>query len=146
MKTLFNNLFITKSLNKYIELFRYIIMGGIAFVADFTTLLILTEWFHVHYLVSNIFSFIVGLSTNYTIGTLWVFRERKITNRKQEFITVASISVGGLLLTQFFMWFLTEIGGVLYFISKIIASILVLFYNFFIRKKVIYSSKNKVSF
>jgi putative flippase GtrA len=131
-------LFVERSQNKYIELFRYVIMGGIAFLADFSTFFSLTFFYGVHYLIANFFSFFVGLVTNYSIGTFWVFKERKIEKRNNEFILVLLISVGALLLTQFLLWFFTEIVDVHYTMSKVVASVLVLVYSFAVRKILIY--------
>lgn len=131
-------LFVERSQNKYIELFRYVIMGGIAFLADFSTFFSLTFFYGVHYLIANFFSFFVGLVTNYSIGTFWVFKERKIEKRNNEFILVLLISIGALLLTQFLLWFFTEIVDVHYTMSKVVASVLVLVYSFAVRKILIY--------
>lgn len=131
-------LFVEQSKNKYVELFRYVIMGGIAFLADFSTFFSLTFFYGVHYLIANFFSFFVGLVTNYSIGTFWVFKERKIEKRNNEFILVLLISVGALLLTQLLLWFFTEIVDTHYTVSKIVASVLVLVYSFAVRKILIY--------
>ncbi|MEN9552359.1 MAG: hypothetical protein RI935_736 [Candidatus Parcubacteria bacterium] len=138
MKKILETFFLEKSKNKYVELFRYAIMGGVAFVADFSTFFSLTFFYEIHYLIANFCSFFVGLVTNYAIGTFWVFKERKITNRTHEFLLVFSISVGALCLTQFLLWFLTEIVKFHHIESKIIASILVLIYSFAARKIIIY--------
>ena len=68
------------------QLFRYIIVGGIAFLVDYGLLFLLTEYFHFHYLLSATISFIAGLIVNYAISTRWIFRHSKLDNRLMEFI------------------------------------------------------------
>ena len=42
-----------KASNSYIQLFRYLFAGGIAFLADVSILYLLTDYAHVHYLMSS---------------------------------------------------------------------------------------------
>lgn len=132
------SLFVGAPDNKKIEFFRYVVMGCIAFAVDFLIMYFLTEKMHVPYLESNIFSSIAGITTNYIIGTAWVFRSRRVERRLSEILAVFAISLGGLGVTQFFLWFLTEFFFVHYLISKVIASIIALVFNFTARKIVVY--------
>lgn len=120
------------------QFLKYLIVGSTAFVADFSVFYFLTEIIHLHYILSSFFSFIVGLMTNYTFATLWVFPSRKIEKRLHEFFLVSIISSGGMLLTLGILWTLTEQFHIYYLISKIITSILVLVYNFSLRKVFVY--------
>jgi len=44
---------------------QYVLVGGLAFVVDFTALFVLTDYFGLHYLVSASLAFLLGLITNY---------------------------------------------------------------------------------
>ena len=65
MKKMLNKLFIEKTNDVKIQFLRYIFVGGIAAVVNIGALYIFTDVFHLYYLVSNIFGFILGLITNY---------------------------------------------------------------------------------
>lgn len=117
-----------------IQLFRYILVGGMAFLVDFMSLFMLTEFFGVYYLVSAAIAFILGLLVNYAMSISWVFNKRTLDNRKFEFGIFGIIGVIGLGLNEFFIWFFTAELSIYYLISKVMAAILILFWNFFVRK------------
>ena len=70
----FKSLFITKSNNTFIQFFRYIFVGGVAFLADGGSLFLITT-IGVNYLISAIFAFIIGLACNYGLSKLLVFEK-----------------------------------------------------------------------
>ncbi len=68
-----------------IQFFRYGFAGGIAFAVDFSLLYILTDFFHIYYLVSAAISFIPGIAVNYVLSIHWVFNNRVLKNKSAEF-------------------------------------------------------------
>ena len=124
--------------NLYIQLFRYTIVGGFAFIIDIGALALLTEYFHIHYLVSAGFAFSLGLITNYSLSILWVFDKRSLSNRYAEFIMFTAIGLVGLVLNEFFMWFFTEKVSFHYMISKLTSTFFIYAWNFSIRKLLLF--------
>ena len=126
---------VTMDQKKVIEQFlNYLIVGGVAFVFDFLTLYVLTEYVHIQYLISAACAFIVGLNVNYILAKYLVFKTSKIKNTYKEYLAVFIISLSGLLLNQFFIWVSTEKLGIYYLYSKLITAGIILMYNFIIRK------------
>ncbi len=121
-----------------IQFFRYTFVGGIAFAVDFATLYSLTEFAKIYYLVSASIAFSLGLAVNYLLSTKWVFHNRVVVNKWQEFIIFALIGVLGLAANNLFIWFFTEKIQVYYLISKIISTFLVYLWNFFARKLILF--------
>jgi putative flippase GtrA len=121
-----------------IQLFRYIIVGGAAFIVDFLSLYILTDFFGIYYLISAAIAFILGLFVNYLLSVSWVFNKRKLDNRTFEFGIFAIIGVVGLGLNEVFIWFFTQELLIYYLVSKIFAAVIILFWNFFARKYVLF--------
>lgn len=68
-----------------IHLFRYLFVGGAAFIVDFVSLFILTEFFGIYYLISAGIAFILGLIANYFLSLSWVFNKRTLESRTFEF-------------------------------------------------------------
>lgn len=128
-----------KTNNTYLQLFRYTFVGGFAFIVDFGTLFVLTEFFGIHYLVSAGIAFIFGLTVNYFLSVKWVFNNRVMENRWMEFLLFALIGLVGLGLTELFLWILTNIFLIYYLFSKIITAIIVYFWNFFARKVILFN-------
>lgn len=117
-----------------VQLFRYIFVGGVAFIVDFTSLYIFTDFFGIYYLYSAAAAFILGLMVNYFMSIGWVFNKRKLNSKTIEFSVFALIGIIGLGLNEIFIWFFTAELNLFYLVSKILAAIIILFWNFFARK------------
>lgn len=121
---------------------QYLLVGGTAFIVDFSTLYLLTEKLGVHYLASATLGFLLGLATNYALCIAWVFDVRVLKgNRIQEFTIFGLIGIAGLGLNTLILWFLTEVVKVHYLASKLVAAALILFFNFSLRRWALFSEK-----
>jgi putative flippase GtrA len=129
--------------NGTVQLFRYIIVGGSAFVWDFLILFILWDKFHVYYLLANCFSFVFGILYTYFLSTVWVFNSRTLENRWLELIIFTFIGIVGLGLAELFMYVFTDLMHIFVMYSKIIATLLVFLWNFFTRKILLFSNPGK---
>lgn len=134
-------LFVDKTESTLIQLFRYTFVGGLAFIVDFGTLYLLTEFINLHYLISAAAAFILGLLTNYFLSVKWVFSNRTIDSRGIEFLLFAVIGLIGLGLNELFLWIFTDLFSIYYLFSKIITAVFVYFWNFLARKYVLFNSK-----
>jgi putative flippase GtrA len=122
--------------NKYylllMQFCRYVLVGGIAFVADFTVfngVLALQG----HYILATVMGFLVGVAVNYSLCVYWVWRGTQARTRK-DLAVFTLIGVGGLLLTTVLMVMLVDFFAFDARISKIVVAIVVLFWNFGLRK------------
>ncbi len=143
MKKILNKLFIEKTNDVKIQFLRYIFVGGIAAVVNIGSLYIFTDVFHLYYLISNIFGFVLGLITNYLLSKVLVFAKEQKFNKIIEFTIYTIIGVIGLGLDTFFLWIFTSLG-LYYLLSKIISTVLVFIWNFGARK-VLYVIAGKLS-
>ena len=128
------NIFFGKTNSTRIQLLRYTFVGGAAFALDFSVLVLLTELFGVHYLVSAGAGFLMGLLANYVMSVAWVFQNRVYEDRRKEFALFALIGVVGLGLNELFLYLFTDLAGFHYIYSKIMTTGLVYFWNFGARK------------
>ncbi len=128
-------------MNFFTQLFRYSIVGGIAFIVDFGLLYSLTEWLNFYYLLSATLSFIAGLIVNYTLSTKWVFYQSSIQNKGAEFLAFSLIGVAGLGINNLVLWGLTAGLSLHYMFSKIFTTIVVFAWNFLARKYLIFNPK-----
>ena len=133
------NLFKTPTTNTVIQFFRYVFVGGVAFLVD-GGLLFLLEKIGLHYLVATVFAFIGGLVCNYILSKLLVFQDKK-SNPRLEFLIYGIIGVIGLGITEGLMYVFTDILGLYFMLSKIIVAIIVLIWNFLARKLILYKNK-----
>lgn len=133
-----NRLFREKTTNIFIQFFRYIFVGGLAFLADAFTLWLCEKW--MNYMIAAAIAFVVGLAVNYALSILFVFSESsKVKNKVKEFVVYGIIGLIGLLITEGIMYLFTDVFGLYFLISKIIAAAIVLVWNFAARKVVLYN-------
>ena len=127
-----------------LEFIKYCFVGGLAFIADIGTIFVFKE-----YILSSlpsglylsvIIGFIVGLTVNYILSVIFVFKGAKNAVKGKQiifFIQFAIIGIIGLLLTEFIMFLGVEFLKINYLIVKVFAAALVLIWNYGARKYLI---------
>lgn len=131
-------LFIEPTDNTLIQLFRYLFVGGTAFVVDAGCLFLL-EMIGLNYLIAAIFAFIGGLIVNFILSKMLVFKGSETNSSSGvEFLVYAVIGVIGLGLTELILYLFTEKLSFYFMVSKIIAAVIVLIWNFVARKVILY--------
>ena len=134
-----NNLLKAPTHSLLVQAVRYALSGGTAFVADFGLLYVLTDWLHVHYLLSSVLSFATGLLITYLLSIYWIFDQRRFDNRLYEIVLFVVIGVVGLLLTTLFMWLFTDCLGMYYLLSKMLTTIITTAWNFLAKKFILFT-------
>ena len=123
------------------QLFRYVVAGGVAFCVDFGLLWLLHQYVHLSLLLSQAISFSAGVVVTYLFSIRWVFDHRSVSNRTAEFLVFALINLIGLGLTTLLMWFLAEHIGIHYLLSKVLTTVIVTLWNFFAKRKTLFSKR-----
>ncbi|MDD4991687.1 MAG: GtrA family protein [Paludibacter sp.] len=137
-KILLNKLFKDPASDHFIQIFRYLIAGFIAFSVDALLLYLLTDYFHIYYLLSTVFAFALGLLASYIINVVWVFDNRKQKQQSVELVIFITISAVGLVVTFVLMWFLTSVLSIFYLYSKVITTAIVFIWNFIAKKRILF--------
>ncbi|HJB01296.1 MAG TPA: GtrA family protein [Candidatus Mediterraneibacter merdavium] len=118
----------------FAQIIKFGFVGGTSFLIDAGILFLLTEFAGVHYLISGAISFTASVIYNYILSIKWVFDAKEDVNKVQELAVFIGLSVIGLGLNQLFMWLFVDIFHIYYMLSKIIATAIVMVYNFVTRK------------
>ena len=129
----------------FCEFFRYAMVGGIAFLADFGALVGAQEvcfkqmaW---GIYVSTALGFIVGLTVNYVLSLAFVFvgeHERGKGRSVTAFCVFGLIGLVGLGLTELGMWFGVTLCSWNYMLVKAFVTAVVLMWNYLGRKIIIF--------
>jgi putative flippase GtrA len=127
----------------YGEIFRYLIIGGTAFVFDYGTLLLLNKAFGVNYLIAATIAFSIGIAVNYLGSVFFVFKVRSFQNAHIERVVFILIGIFGLLINDGMLFLLTGVMLIPVEFSKLITQIIVLFWNFSARKIILFREWGK---
>lgn len=143
MTALLTVLFKGETNSALVQLFRAIVMGGVGFVVDCGTLMLLHHGFGVHYLLAAAVGFCVGLATIYGSCVLWIFPERSCKSPVVEFAVFAALALVGLGITLLTMYLLVGHLKAMVIPSKVVATIITFAWNFVSRKTVLFSPRTE---
>ncbi len=118
------------------QILKFGVVGGIAFLIDYSLLYILTEYAKIPVLYSSVISFSVSVIFNYILSTKWVFTTKEKQTLK-DFIIFVLLSVIGLGINQLIMYLGVDKLNIYYMIVKLFATAVVMVYNFISRKLII---------
>ncbi len=124
------------SKERFYEIFRFCIVGGLSFLLDFSLLYVFTEYAGINYLYSSALSFTISLLFNYWLCVTFVFTFSGKQTTKQVILFMGS-SIAGLALNQLCMWIFVEQMGIYYMIAKVLATIIVTFWNYVVKRKAV---------
>ena len=138
------------------QLIKFGFVGAICFAIDYFIGLIVLNifmalfsatYFELASIVSSIVGFTVSVIFNYILSFKFVFERKDNLNKRTEFIIFVLLSVIGLLINSFIVWImvgpiykssrlLQDNAGYneIYGIAKIVATAVVMIYNFVTRK------------
>ena len=117
------------------QIMKFGVVGIIAFIIDYGLMVLLTEVFSVNYLLSATVSFAVSVTFNYFASMRYVFKHKEGMSRRREFIIFVILSIIGLGMNDLIMWLGTGLLGISYLITKLVATFIVMVWNFVTRKK-----------
>ena len=129
------------------QILKFGVVGFVCFLIDFGITTGFTNILGVHYLISKFLGFVVSAIVNYILSIKFVFTQKKEMDKKKEFTVFLILSAFGLLINEIVMYicidgayahsaFLQEkiSDGLMVSISSIIATGIVMVYNFISRK------------
>lgn len=117
-----------------IQICKFLIVGGIATIIDWIVYYALYHYGHLSPLIANILSFSFSVIYNYYASIKWVYIVDKTKNKKKMFIVFMILSIIGLLITELLLWIFIDYLKIHSMLSKIIASMIVMIFNFTTRK------------
>lgn len=120
--------------NKFI---RFTIVGAVATIIDFIFLYLFKEILNINIIISNTLSFMISVIYNYIASITWVFNKNESIDVKIQIFLFLLFSILGLIINNIILYILTDKLNIYYLLSKVIATIFVMIFNFVTRKKFI---------
>lgn len=112
------------------EFFKFISVGLIGTFVNIIILYSLTEYYNVYYLYSAFISFVVAVTVNFILNKIWTFNEKISYKIFQKYIKFFSVSLVALSVNMLFLILLTEVFGIYYIYSQVLAIGVSLIINF----------------
>lgn len=116
----------------FFQIFTFIFVGGLAFIIDYLVLILCKELININIYISTALAFTVSVIFNYILSVKIVFDVKQ--NNNKNFIKFILYSILGLVITELIMWFGVNILKITYLIVKIVATLIVMVFNFITRK------------
>lgn len=128
------------------QIVKFGIVGALAFVIDYAVLFVLVQFCGMDSIIAATISFTVSVIFNYLASMKYVFVGRADQSKRTQFIIFIVLSVIGLGINDGIMWLLNDIlKGFIptyyYLVSKIVATAIVMVWNF-ISRKIFLEEKN----
>ena len=120
------------------QFMKFGVVGIVAFFIDYGVLMLLSQGFGVDAVLSAGISFCVSVVFNYVASMRFVFTHRDDLSRSREFFIFIILSVIGLVINELIMLAgVAALGdsALTVTITKLVATVIVLVWNFFSRKK-----------
>ena len=131
------------------EILKFAFTGGICFVIEYAALILLKELLHIPVVAATPIAFLISVVFNYLLCVKWVFDGAQEGSKKAQ-LGFLITSVMGLLLNWVIMWALTSLFGEdtllfalfgieikVYMLNKVIATGLVMVWNYFTKRYVL---------
>ena len=118
----------------FMQIFKFGFVGGLAFIIDYAVLIFCKEVLNLDVLVSAAIAFSVSVVFNYILSVKWVFDVDQEKSKSKNFILFIVFSIIGLILTEIIMHVGVKVLDFNYLIVKIVATAIVMVFNFITRK------------
>ena len=118
----------------FIQLVKFGIVGVLATLLEWVIFYILTNIIHIHYGISTAIAFLISTIFNYYLSVKYVFDVDKEKSKKRNFIIFVIFSIIGLGLNELILFICIEKINLYNMIGKIIATGIVMIFNFITRK------------
>jgi len=126
------------------QIFKFGVVGIVAFGIDYGILILLTEVIGINYLVSATISFSVSVVFNYIASMRFVFKRKDRSPKTKEFMIFVLLSIVGLVLNDLLIWLGVSFSFD-YRLVKLVVTVIVMVYNFITRKLLLEERSEKQS-
>lgn len=123
------------------EFIRYLIVGGLAFAGDFSTLALLHNSLGMQYLSATLLGFLIGMAINYQLSIHWVFSYRNIRQQHTEFMLFMIIGVVTMGVSIGLMALLVSSLGLYVLLAKCFTTGFTLIANFALRRVLLFTRR-----
>lgn len=122
---------------------KFSIVGVSNTLLDFGLYLLLTRIFSINYLIANIFAYSLGVTNSFIFNKIWTFRDKEKKFHFQ-YLKFWAVSLVGLSSNELILYLLVKEAHFQDVLAKIIATFIVLFWNFTANKFWTFRQRKKI--
>ena len=131
---------------KYKEIINYLIAGALTTIVSIASYELFKNVFHIHYIISNILSWIAAVTFAYFVNRKFVFGSKSTGKDKLlEFFNFVKYRLLSLVIDTMLMYLLVDIFKFNDDISKIIVQVVVVILNYIFSKFLTFKNNEKES-
>ena len=126
---------------KHQQVLRFLVAGGLAFAVNIVSLYALTDFLHIHYLVSTVLAFLIAFNVSFILQKFWTFRDHSKDNvhvQLQLYLGMQLINLG---LNATLMYIFVEYLHIWYVLSQTIIALMLAVAAFLINKAYIFKPR-----
>jgi putative flippase GtrA len=120
------------------EAFGYTAASGCALAVDIAVLWGLVYFLALPYLIAATISFLTGAVIAYVLSVKFVFKHRRLQERRLEFTAFAAIGIAGLAVNTGVIFIAVNYFGLYYLAAKCVAAGFTFTFNFFSRRQMLF--------
>ena len=125
---------ISRLYSQFRNLILYGIIGGISSGLDFVVYTLLVNLAGVHYLMANICSVLLGITTSFTLNRHYNFKVKD--KAKQRFAIFLFVGLSGLLLSSLILFICIQLLKLDELLSKLLSIVFVVIMQFVVNKNI----------
>jgi len=123
------------------ETWKYFLVSAVALAVDLGLFWLLVEKAGVYYLAANAVSVSTGLVINYALSVAYVFKERRLTSRRAEFVGFVAIGLMGLVVNEGCIALFVGVAGLRPVLGKLAAAGVSFVFNFVSRRLLLFTAR-----
>jgi putative flippase GtrA len=124
------------------EALGYAVASGCALVVDMAVLATLVHYFGWWYLAAATVSFLSGVLVAYALSVKLVFKQRRLRDRRTEFVSFVAIGTLGLALNAAVIFVAVKYFGLYYLVAKCVAAGFTFICNFISRRQLLFVQRS----
>jgi putative flippase GtrA len=124
---------------------RYFFVGAASAAVDFSIFTLLALGFGLPWFYAGVTGFILATTVNYFLSIRHVFQSGARFSRRTEITLIFMVSGIGLLINQSILFILIERMSINMLIAKILATLVVFFWNYGMRHSYVFKSRRDIN-
>jgi putative flippase GtrA len=129
---------------KHVQVFRFLVAGGIGFGINIVSLYVFTDVFHVYYIISTVLAFLIAFSVSFTLQKSWTFKDASRENMHVQLSMYLAMQLTNLGLNTGLMYVFVEYLHIWYIFSQVIITTILSIVVYTVNKKYIFNQQESV--